>query len=263
MKKHIFISGCREDPKDLRDIPMGLVLPRVSLPKRIDYTAVMSPVRDQGSEGTCVAFASVVGVKEYEDAKEYKELITLSPRFLYSLCKRFDGAPGEEGTFPRVAMKMLLKHGVCLENYWPYQPHQTDSPKKGASFQAKRFRITAYARLKDTLEMKRSLVVNGPFLTGVKVFDCWFSKKASKSGVIPWPKKSDKLEGGHAVCIVGFDDKKAFFKFKNSWSSKWADKGYGYLPYRYMENYCSDAWSATDLIENPAKLVKKLTLNLA
>lgn len=252
----MYSLGCKKDPKDLRDIAMGLVLPPIPIPKSFDYTPYMSPVRDQGNEGTCVAFASVVGVKEYEDSKEYKKLIELSPRFVYSLCKKFDGAPDEEGTYPRVAMKVLLNYGVCPESFWPYNPHQKNQPKKEADSSAKKYRIKAYARLKTIMEMKRSLVVNGPFLAGVKVFESWFDKKVQKTGLIPMPKRNEELMGGHAICIVGFDDTNGLFKFKNSWSVKWADKGYGYLYYDYIKQYCSDAWSATDLIENPKALVK-------
>lgn len=176
----IYTLGCRKDPKDLRDIPMALVLPPIPLPKSFDYSPHMSPVRDQSNEGTCVAFASVVGVKEYQDSKEYKKLIQLSPRYLYSLCKKFDGAPDEEGTYPRIAMKILLNYGVCPEIYWPYRPHQKDSPKQGADTKAKIYRINAYARLKTVLEMKRNLVVNGPFLAGVEVFESWFNKRVQK-----------------------------------------------------------------------------------
>ncbi len=251
-----FALGCKKDPKDLRDIPMGLVLPAIPVPLSVDYTAQMTPVRDQKDEGTCVAFASVVGVKEYEDQKEYRKLIELSPRYVYSLCKQFDGAPEEEGTYPRIALKMLLHYGVCPESLWPYRPHQTNDHKPSADLKAKIYRIKAYARLKSLLEMKRSLMVNGPFLAGVEVFDCWFTKKAQKTGLIPMPKPNDELQGGHAICIVGYDDKKKLFKFKNSWSKKWADQGYGYLPYAYIQKYCQDAWSATDLIEYPKSLVK-------
>lgn len=250
--------GCLKDPKDLRDIPMGLVLPPIPLPPKINYTKTMTPVRDQGDEGTCVAFASVVGVKEYQDTKEYKKMIELSPRYLYSLCKKNDGDPDTEGTYPRVAMKMLLKHGTSPETFWPYSPHQTDKPKTGASKAALKYRVKAYARLKTILEMKRSLVINGPFLAGVDVYDSWFNKKVDKTGLIPMPKKKDQYQGGHAICIAGYDDVKKLFKFKNSWGPSWGDTGFGYLSYDYMRQYCVDAWSDTDLIENPMMLVKKI-----
>lgn len=250
--------GCLKDPKDLRDIRMGLVLPPISLPGKIDYTENMTPVRNQGDEGTCVAFASVVGVKEYQDVKEYKALIGLSPRYIYSLCKKNDGEPDTEGTYPRVAMKMLLNYGTPPENYWPYKPHQKDKPRSGAGKVALKYRVKAYARIKTILEMKRSLVINGPFIAGVDVYESWFTGKASKTGLVPMPKKSEQYQGGHAICIVGYDDLRKMFKFKNSWGVGWGDKGYGYVYYDYMKQNCADAWSATDLIENPMMLVKKI-----
>ena len=242
---------------------MGLVLPPIPLPAKIDYTKNMTPVRDQGDEGTCVAFASVVGVKEYQDSKEYKKIVGLSPRYLYSLCKKNDGDPDSEGTYPRIAMKMLLKYGTSPESFWPYKPHQTDKPKSGAAKTALRYRVKAYARIKTALDMKRSLVINGPFLAGVDVYESWFTDKASKTGLIPMPEKSEQYQGGHAICIAGYDDGKKLFKFKNSWSNGWGDDGYGYLGYDYMKQYCVDAWSDTDLIENPLVLVKKMEEVLA
>lgn len=250
--------GCLPDPEDLRDLPMSLVLPPIRLPKRLDYTLRMTPMRDQGNEGTCVAFASAVGVKEYQDSAEYKKRIELSPRFLYCLCKKNDDIPEVEGTYPRVAMKMLVKYGVCPESFWPYFPFQTDKPKKNAAKYAKKFHIKVYARLKGIMEMRRSLLINGPFLAGVKVYKAWFSKKAAKTGLMPMPQGSEDPVGGHAICIAGYDDTRKLFKFKNSWSQAWADKGYGYLKYEYLEQYCTDAWSATDLIENPKALVKRI-----
>lgn len=248
--------GCLPDPRDLRDIPMSMVLPAIPLPGSVDHTQKMSPVRDQGDEGTCVAFASVVGVKEYQDSLEYHKSIGLSPRFTYNLCKKYDGAPSEEGTYPRVAMKVLQKYGTCEEIFWPYQAHQKDRPAKNAGLNAKKYRIRAYARLKGVSEMKRSLLINGPFLAGVEVYKTWFSKKVERTGMIPMPKPKSAGLGGHAICVVGYNDAKGVFKFKNSWSARWADRGYGYLPYAYLEKYSPDVWSATDLIENPAALVK-------
>jgi hypothetical protein len=138
-----FSLGCFKDPLDSRDIPMGLVLPAFTVPVSFDFTELMSPVRNQGSEGTCVAFACVTGVKEFQDKKEYRKLIRLSPRFLYNLCKKFDGSPFRDGTYPRIAMKVLLNYGVCRESFWPYNPHQKSLPIQGADIDAKKYKIKA------------------------------------------------------------------------------------------------------------------------
>lgn len=252
----MYTLGCKKDPRDLRDIPMGLVLPVIPIPSDLDYAKAMTPVRDQGAEGTCVGFAAVVGVKEYADSKEYNKKILLSPRFLYNFCKKLDSAPDQEGTYPRIAMKVLFKYGVCPESFWPYKPYQSNDHKAGADLKAKVYRIKAYARLEGIDEMKRSLFVNGPFLAGVTVYNSWFTKIVNKTGIIPMPTRKDTVAGGHAICIMGYDDKNKLFKFKNSWSEKWGNCGYGYLPFSYIQKYCQDAWSATDLIEYPKSLVK-------
>jgi len=81
-----------------------------------------------------------------------------------------------------------------------------------------------------------------------------FCEKTAGDGKVPMPRKNEEELGGHAVCVCGYNDKTGLFKFKNSWGKAWGDGGYGYLKYDYVGRYCLDAWSATDLIENPAKL---------
>lgn len=253
-----YALGCRKDPQDKRDLQMGMILPPIRLPKKIDYTSQMSLVRDQGDEGTCVAFATVVGVKEYQDCKEQNKDITLSPRYVYWRCKKLDGIPDEEGTYLRVAMKVLQKFGVCTEKCWPYQPQQNDFPGTCAEEEAPIYRIKTYARLRSITSMKRFLVANGPFVAGVMVFEDWFRPQAIRTGEIPLPRAGKEPEGGHAICIVGYDDGKRYFKFKNSWGTEWGEQGYGYLSYDYIRKYCMDAWSATDLIIDPRPLVEAI-----
>jgi len=59
--------GCIKDKFDDRDYLMRAYLPVAKLPKKVDYTQKMSPVRNQGDEGVCVGFAVASGMKEYQE----------------------------------------------------------------------------------------------------------------------------------------------------------------------------------------------------
>jgi C1A family cysteine protease len=245
--------GCIKDSRDGRDYLIRPYLPKVVLPAKIDYTSGMTPVRDQGDEGTCVAFSTVAGMKEYQESLDWKKYMELSPRFLYSDCKKNDGHPGEEGTEIRVAMKVLVKDGVCEEKYWPYAPHQNDKPKAGAAADAKKFREMSYARILNLYELKLALAAKGPCVIGI---ECFSGIMKTKTGKVPMPKASERSLGGHAICAVGYDEKAKLIKFKNSWSAAWGDAGYGFLPYAYIDKYMTDAWSAVDI-----KDASPLTIN--
>jgi C1A family cysteine protease len=232
-------------------------LPVAKAPASLDYTADMSPVRDQGEEGTCVAFAVACGMKEYQEAMDYNAAIEMSPRFLYSSCKMIDGYPDEEGTTVRTAMKVLKKRGTCRERFWPYRPHQKDGPRPGARKDAARFKEKSYARILNLPELKMSLASKGPCVCGVKVFG---GMMKTRTGVVPMPRKDEAPLGGHAICLVGYSDKKKLVKFKNSWGKRWGEGGYGYLPYKYIDKFMMDAWSAVD-IDDPNPLTLASVLN--
>jgi len=238
--------GYIKDLDDRRDFLMKGFLPRVDivLPKSVDLTDKMSPVRNQGNEGTCVGFASVVGMKEYQELQDYKKLVLLSPRFLYNECKKIDGIPNQEGTYIRTAMQVLKKVGVCQEDFWPYQPHQKDKPKDEADSNARKFCVMGYARISGLEELKQSLFFKGPCVIGVKVFKGMMN---TKNGVVRMPKCWERSLSGHAICPVGYNDERKLVKFKNSWSEAWGNKGWGFLPYAYIEKYMMDGWSSVDI----------------
>jgi C1A family cysteine protease len=54
------------------------------------------------------------------------------------------------------------------------------------------------------------------------------------------PKKGERLEGGHAVMAVGYDDNARRLLIRNSWGPSWGDRGYGTLPYEYVEKGTAD-----------------------
>jgi C1A family cysteine protease len=246
--------GLFPSPIDKRDILMSAVLPVLSVPAKF-VVKELSDVGDQGEEGTCVGFACTVGMKESQELKENKRIIKLSPRYLYQKCKEIDGIPEADGTSINIAMKILYNLGVCEEEYWSYAPNQVGVPRQGANENAKNYKIKSYENIGKSLQtMKTSLIVNGPFVIGVSVFDNWQTTEVWDTGKIPLPKGGDI--GGHALCVVGYDDDTQMLKFKNSWGNEWGDEGYGYLPYDYIKyDKYFEAYGATDLIDNVRSLI--------
>jgi C1A family cysteine protease len=238
--------GCNKDPVDSRDwkITRMKAVQAAKLPTSIDYTSKMSPVGDQGNEGTCVGFAVVDGMKEYQEDLEHPEKLNLSVRYVYEYARELDGEMTyEEGTYIRSAMQVITDKGVCPEDCWPYFPHIVGNPCPNADSLAEPYQEDGYWRISDIQAMKETLVANGPFVMSVEVYPSFFHHD---HGIIPMPGPDEELEGGHAVCIVGYDDDKQLLKFKNSWGKIWGDWGYGYFTYDYVKQYMWDAWSAKD-----------------
>ena len=61
------------------------------------------------------------------------------------------------------------------------------------------------------------------------------------------PHAAEKVEGGHAVMAVGYDDAAKTFLIRNSWGANWGQAGYFTMPYSYLldKNLASDLWRLT------------------
>jgi C1A family cysteine protease len=268
----------RKDPDDVRDFPFlcslnvadlknGLQLPSVNV---VDHTPLMSPVKDQGSLGSCVGFA-VSAMKEWQErseelseiasgkkSKKASKVYDLSEAWIYWNAKKIDGYPDEEGTSIRYAMKVLNKIGVPTESAWPYSDQFKGEPSSWAKLIAKWSLVGSYYRIKSLDELLTALV-KSPIVVGISCFEEIF--RVDDTGVVPMPKNPQYSYGGHAICLCGFDKHKERVKFKNSWSTNWGDKGYGYLSYDYLRAYMWDAWTCID-ISVTSKMLKGPTAKL-
>ena len=75
-----------------------------------------------------------------------------------------------------------------------------------------------------------------PIVFGISVYESFESLETYNTGVVSIPNIDEKMMGGHAISLVGFNEKKRQFIFRNSWGNEWGDKGYGYTPYNYVTN---------------------------
>jgi hypothetical protein len=221
----------------------------------IDHTDKMSPVKNQGHLGSCVGFA-VTAMKEWQELIEHEKEVAegkkyrrqdeydLSEAWVYWNCKKIDPWPNSEGTSIRCAMQVLNKIGIPCEKAYPYSDQYEGSPKSWAKLIAKWGLIDSYWRCSNLNDLKVGLQ-SGPVVIGIACFEDIFL--VGSNGIVSYPSNPDNILGGHAICVVGYNDNTKLVKFKNSWGKGWGENGYGYLTYEYINDFMWDAWIAKDL----------------
>jgi len=207
----------------------------------VDLGARFGGVKDQGERPTCLAFA-VTATHEVKRIKPGQLVEGLSEEALYWGCKRTD-ANARRGTSFRSAHVALDRWGQPLERVLPYNATKDDTrrprmiPGAGGSGWFK-----AALRAVRVLEtaIKSEIDAGVPVAVGLLLTDGFHRGLA---GHIPAPAAGEKTLGGHAVTIVGYDERALrVFIIRNSWGPGWGNGGYGYLPYSYL-SLVREAWA--------------------
>lgn len=232
----------------------GLEARVAALPASVNLIPFMSPIRDQKARGTCVSF-TLTALNEYI-LRRAGLTRDLSEQHLYYEIKLIDGEPAQCGTFQRKAVAALLNRGQCREITWPYNPNEPCNnhgalPSR-ARFEGQNFRLrTVEVPARSVSAYKNHLAAQRPVTVSVPVYDSWFTAEVRRSGRFTMRVGSEPVTGGHAVCLVGYQDTPSspgggYFIVRNSWNTTWAYEspyggGYGTIPYQYITN---DAWEA-------------------
>lgn len=231
------------DPRD--KLYRKIAPPRTEpLPDSVDLRSQMSPVEDQGQLGSCV-WNSLVATLEFLEIKQGEELVNLSRLFGYYNTRVIENDINEDnGCQIRDGVKSLSDQGVCPEVLWPYDVEWFKvRPYKTCYDAAKKHVITSYHRLITLNDMLCCLADGFPFVFGIPVFESFESEEVAKTGIVPMPSHTEKNLGGHALCAVGYLREAQCFIVRNSWSEKWADRGYCYIPFDYLETMADDFWT--------------------
>jgi hypothetical protein len=98
-----------------------------------------------------------------------------------------------------------------------------------------------------TRMVKKSLVEGKPVIIGMNTPNSFIEAR----GVWHPEESPDPYYGGHAMCVVGYDDKKedGAFEVLNSWGRKWGNGGFIWIPYKVFVDFVMESY---EMIENLA-----------
>ena len=191
--------------------------------KGIDY---VSPVKNQGRCGSCVAFAAASTFETQLNIATGSILHgwEFSTQHLFSC----GGGSCSSGWFPGSAAQFLAKKGVPEFACYPYLSgalgkdfacRQSCSDSKLRSQKASLRARSKSLRSASVDEVKAALI-GGPLMTTMRVYDDFY---LYSSGV--YRHKEGPLLGGHAVMIVGWNNAEKAWIARNSWGTDWGERG--------------------------------------
>lgn len=218
------------------------------LPPKVDMREEMTSIENQGELNSCVANA-VAGAYEYL-AKRYEGFdYDVSRLFIYYNARFINDTHNkDDGAYVADAIEGLKKYGACSEETYPYHKNKVNKkPSKEAYDEAYDFLVESTERVAMNLNAWKSALAEGyPIIFGLLLFESFENHR--KRGLIPIPsdkETSRDAEEGHAMLCVGYSDQDQVFIVRNSWGKNWGDKGYCYIPYRYVINEkfnLGDSW---------------------
>lgn len=251
------LSGESAPVKEILKKSARLKAAAKAAPASTDLREWCSPIEDQKSLGSCTAHAGV-GMLEYYERRAFGSHIDASRLFLYKVTRNLLGWKGDTGAFLRTTMKALAMTGVPPEQYWPYvQSRMDDEPSAFLYALGDNYEALKYYRLDPAgsapaevlANVKTKLAAGLPSMFGFTVYTS-IPPLGDGKGEVPFPGPGDKVEGGHAVLAVGYDDAKKIGSCKgallirNSWGTGWGEAGYGWLPYEYiLRGLANDFWA--------------------
>ena len=203
---------------------------------------------NQGDQESCVAWATAYAARTIMAAQHSTvspNKLAFSPSFLYNQAQRGACQPTQ-----MVNILTLLSKGLLPMSDFGYNPN--DCHKQPSSEQKARavpFRCTDFQRLTysatdtrvDMLAIKQLLSQGIPVVIGAAITPSFENLEDAT-----WhPTAGEEVLGGHAMCVIGYDDKHegGAFRLMNSWGNDWGERGLAWVRYGDFAHFCKEAYS--------------------
>ena len=206
----------------------------------------ITPVRDQGGCGSCVAFGSCATVEgTFRRQRNDPNLaVDLSEAELFYCIARAQGRNCSNGWWCDKGLDAFKTDGVCDETCYPYTAGDQNCSNRCADWQNRLTKISNWHSIKSAADMKTWISTRGPLSCAFTVYNDFFSYK---SGV--YKHVSGGVAGGHCVSCVGYNDAGGYWICKNSWGAGWGDGGYFCIAYGQC-GIDSEMWAVDGIVES-------------
>lgn len=225
------------------------------LPERISLEQFAPRRLNQGQQGSCVAWASAYGARTIVQAEatgKDPNSTAFSPSFLYNQIKLGNQC---QGAYIFQAMENMQAGGVLPLSKFAYTAESCQKQPSGADKQqAQQYRIKGFQRLSyngddqrtDMLAMKQQLSQGSPVVVGMMVGGSFMQDMAGRE--VWMPSQNDYRMsgfGGHAMCVIGYDDYKegGAFQIMNSWGPEWGKNGIAWVRYADFDFFAKEAYA--------------------
>lgn len=214
------------------------------------------PIKNQGGYSTCVGWATAYYGRTILESRLYdvQDSLTIAkgtfaPVFTYLHSNVENDYNCQGGAYIGKAMEAMVEKGVPY--YEDYSVMCDTEIPENLYGSAERFKIKDFARIFGSDEseefkvdgVKRSLLNGNPVVIGFMVDNAF---QSAKNVYVP-----DNLgtTGGHAMCVIGYDDDKygGSFEIVNSWGPTWGNEGFMWIRYSDFAEYTRYAFEMIPL----------------
>lgn len=228
------------------------------LPESVNLQRFCPTPQNQGSQGSCVAWSSAFAAQTIlESAKsgQQPDNVAFSPSFMYNQI----GLDGCQGSYIIRAMEFMKNTGGVPYNDFPYTDQDCSrQPNRSMQQEAAQFRMRGFNRLSlgdrndavDLRAIRENLAQGAPVVIGMMVGQSFMQPMMGKDIWVPAPGDQQMMGfGGHAMCVVGYDDKKygGSFLIMNSWGQEWGNNGFAWVRYGDFQTYVREAYGVNPI----------------
>lgn len=238
---------------------------RNPLPEFVSLGKFAPQRQNQGRQGSCVAWSSAYAAQTIlmsASRGESPDQLAFSPSYMYNQI----GLDGCQGSYIIRAMNLMQQKGGVPFNSFPYDENNCSrNPDASLDGMAAANRIHGFNRLTESSDpeginiraVKEHLASGAPVVIGMMVGGSFMQEMLGQQVWIPTQSDYNQMGfGGHAMCVMGYDDRLAggAFQIMNSWGQEWGDNGIAWVRYADFKEFVREAYGIDPLPKEGAAL---------